>query len=127
MMLPNQVAMATTRPGGSVHQLMVARPSQAHSFGRAQDVPTMTQGINGFNDAARQAAQAGRTEQHAMVQAAQNFGPQVSEHEARNAQKIAEQKITAYELSLRHRMALGAAGVVKYSNMIELGNLLSQS
>jgi hypothetical protein len=121
MMLPNQAAMATTRQGGSMYQQGVVLPQQSTSFVAAQAVPAMAQGVNGLQDAARQAIQAGRTEQHAMVQAAQNFGPEVPEHAARNAQKIAAKK-----LSLLYRMGLGATGAVDYSKMTELGQRLSQ-
>lgn len=120
MMLPNQYAMATTRPGGSVHQEMVVRPQQSEAFMRAQGAPSVAQGVNGPTDAARQAIQAARTKQHAMVQTEQNFGPRVPEHAARNTQQA-----RAQEQSARYRMALCAAGLVNYTSLMELGGLLS--
>ena len=119
MMLPNQYAMATTRPGGSVHQGMV-RPQQSDAFMGALGPPSVAQGVNGLTDAARKAIQAARTEQHAMVQTEQNFGPRVPEHAARNMQARAK------KLSERHRMALFATGLVPYTSLTELGRLLSQ-
>jgi hypothetical protein len=121
MMLPNQAAMATTRQGGSMHQQGVVLPQQSTSFAAAHAAPVMAQGVNGLQDAARQAMQAGRTERHALVQAEQNFAPQVPEHAARNAQKIAAQK-----LSMLYRGGLFASGAVDGSSMARLGQLLSR-
>lgn len=121
MMLPNQAAMATTRQGGSMYQQGVVRPQQSAAFMAAQSAPSMAQSVNGLTGAAQQAIQAGRTERHAMVQAAQNFGSKVPEHEARNTQQA-----LAKRLSALHRLALKEAGLVDYTSLIELGRLLSQ-
>jgi len=120
MMLPSRSTLTATSPQGeSLHQRRMVVPQQAGAFAAAQNVPSGNQAMTGMVDAQRSALMAGRTAAHGEVQAAQNFGSGLPEHEARNSAQALNRLYR--EAIVRHAPELNGG-----PNLRAVGQLLAQ-